>query len=87
MKKRFISLLLCFCMVLSFVPTAVWVADAEGSNTVIRYDWKDYEGYYDSATSGEVAYEQQPEAIGALYTDIYNAESESDEVAVIGSSS
>lgn len=83
MKKRFISLLLCFCMVLSFVPTAVWVADAEGSNTVIRYDWKDYEGYYDSATSGEVAYEQQPEAIGALYTDIYNAESESDEVAVI----
>lgn len=38
LKKRFISLLLCFCMVLSFVPTAVWAADAEGSNTAIRYD-------------------------------------------------
>ena len=53
-------------MVLSIMPTAVWAADAEGSNSAIRYDWKDYEGYYDSATSGEVAYEQQPDAIGIL---------------------
>ena len=83
MKKKFLSLLLCFCMVLSIMPTAVWAADAEGSNSAIRYDWKDYEGYYDSATSGEVAYEQQPDAIGTLYDSIYEAENETAKVAVI----
>ena len=70
-------------MVLSIMPTAVWAADAEGSNSAIRYDWKDYEGYYDSATSGEVAYEQQPDAIGTLYDSIYKAENETAKVAVI----
>ena len=70
-------------MVLSIMPTAVWAADAEGSNSAIRYDWKDYEGYYDSATSGEVAYEQQPDAIGTLYDSIYEAENETAKVAVI----
>ena len=85
MKKRLLASILALCMIITMTPTVAFAAgdDESSPQANTTYEWKDYGGYYDAATEGEVSYISEPTEIGTLYDEIYAAESETDKIAVI----